>query len=250
MRFGSPLLAVAVTSCFLAIGTLAFAQSATTSLRGTVADPKGAVVAGASVTLSNPATGFSRTAQTNDQGIYQFLEVPPATYVVEVTAAGFATTKRDSVPLQVSSPATVNLVLQVQGGSVIVDVSGEAPMVNTQDATLGNNFNSRQLIDLPSEGRDPAAILSLQPGVVYIGSTSTNQQDNDSRGGAVNGARSDQSNITLDGLDDNDQLEGYAFQGAMRATLDSLQEFRVTTSNYDAASGRSSGAHFSSSLHF
>jgi hypothetical protein len=241
MRSGSPLLA-AVTSCFLAIGTLAFAQSATTSLRGTVADPKGAVVAGATVTLSNPATGFSRTAQTNDQGIYQFLEVPPSTYVIEVSAAGFATTKRDNVPLQVSSPATVNLVLQVQGGSVIVDVSGEAPMVNTQDATLGNNFNARQLIDLPSEGRDPAAILSLQPGVVYIGSTSTNQQDNDSRGGAVNGARSDQSNITLDGLDDNDQLEGYAFQGAMRATLDSLQEFRVTTSNYDAASGRSSGA--------
>jgi hypothetical protein len=241
MRSGSRLLA-AVTSCFLAIGTLAFAQSATTSLRGTVEDPKGAVLAGATVTLSNPATGFSRTAQTNDQGIYQFLEVPPATYVIEVSAAGFAPTKRDHVPLQVSSPATVNLVLQVQGSSVIVDVSGEAPMVNTQDATLGNNFNSRQLIDLPSEGRDPAAILSLQPGVVYIGSTTTNQQDNDSRGGAVNGARSDQSNITLDGLDDNDQLEGYAFQGAMRATLDSLQEFRVTTSNYDAASGRSSGA--------
>ncbi len=246
MHSGSRLLAVAVTitvtSCFLAIGTLAFAQSATTSLRGSVADPKGALVAGATVTLSNKATGFSRAAQTDDQGIYQFLEVPPSTYVIEVSAAGFATTKREGVPLQVSNPATVNLVLQVQGGSVIIDVSGEAPQVNTTDATLGNNFNSRQLIDLPAEGRDPAAILSLQPGVVYIGSTSTSQQDNDSRGGAVNGARSDQSNITLDGLDDNDQLEGYAFQGAMRATLDSLQEFRVTTSNYDAASGRSSGA--------
>ena len=67
-------------------------------------------------------------------------------------------------------------------------------------------------------------------------------QDDDSRGGAVNGARSDQTNVTLDGLDDNDQLNGYAFQGAMRATLDSLQEFRVTTSNYDASAGRSSGA--------
>src|SRR5580692_592481 len=240
MRFGSPLLAVAVTSCFLAIGNLAFAQSATTSLRGTVADPKRAVVAGAKVTLNNPPTGFSRTAQTDDQGIYQFLDVPPSTYVIEASAAGFATTKRDSVPLQVSSPATVNLVLQVQGGSVIVDVSGEAPQVNTTDATLGNNFNSRQLIDLPAEGRDPAAILSLQPGVVYVGSKV--DQNDDSRSGAVNGARSDQSNITLDGLDDNDQLEGYAFQGAMRATLDSLQEFRVVTSNYDAGSGRSSGA--------
>src|SRR4029077_2020438 len=112
--------------------------------------------------------------------------------------------------------------------------------VNTQDATLGNNFNARQLTDLPSEGRDPVSILSLQPGVVYIGNQVN--QDDDSRGGSVNGARSDQTNVTLDGLDDNDQLNGYAFTGAMRATMDSLQEFRVTTSNYDASAGRSSGA--------
>ena len=162
--------------------------------------------------------------------------------MLTVEAPGFAKVKRENVVLQVSSPATLNIALQVKGSSVVVDVSGEAPMVNTTDATLGNNFNARQLTDLPSEGRDPASILSLQPGVVFIGNVTTDQQDNDSRGGAVNGARSDQSNITLDGLDDNDQLEGYAFQGAMRATLDSLQEFRVTTSNYDAASGRSSGA--------
>ncbi len=233
-------LAAAVISSVLAFGSFASAQSATTSLRGTVSDAKGAVLTGASVTLNNLATGFSRTVKTDDQGIYQFLEVPPATYVMTVTAAGFATTKRENVVLQVSSPATLNMSLQVQGGSVIVDVSGEAPEVNTQDATLGNNFNARQLTDLPSEGRDPVAILSLQPGVVYIGNQV--DQNNDSRGGSVNGARSDQTNVTLDGLDDNDQLEGYAFQGAMRATLDSLQEFRVTTSNYDASSGRSSGA--------
>jgi hypothetical protein len=241
MRSGSWLVA-AVIGSFLALGTLAFAQSATTSLHGTISDSKGLVVTGAKITLNNPATGFSRTVNTDDQGSYQLLEIPPATYVMTVTATGFATTKRENVVLQVSSPATVNMSLQVQGGSVIVDVTGEAPMVNTQDATLGNNFNSRQLTDLPSEGRDPASILSLQPGVVYIGRTTDAQQDDDSRGGSVNGARSDQTNITLDGLDDNDQLKGYAFEGAMRATLDSLQEFRVTTSNYDAASGRSSGA--------
>ena len=234
--------AVAVVCLVLAIGSLAFAQSATTSLRGTITDPKAAVVPGATVTLSNEATGFSRSVKTDDLGTYQFLEVPPATYVLTVTAAGFATVHRGNVVLQVSSPATLNLNLLVQGSSIVVDVSGEAPVVNTQDATLGNNFNTRQLTDLPSEGRDPVSILSLQPGVVYIGKTTDAQQDNDSRGGAVNGARSDQTNVTLDGLDDNDQLEGYAFEGAMRATLDSLQEFRVTTGNYDAASGRSSGA--------
>src|SRR5271169_1585086 len=241
MRSGLRVVAALISS-FLTLSALSSAQSATTSVRGTISDQKGAVVAGASVTLSNEATGFTRKVKTDDQGIYQFVEVPPATYGVTVTAAGFATTKREKVVLQVSSPATVNLALQVQGGSIIVDVSGEAPVVNTQDASLGNTFGARQLTDLPSEGRDPASILSLQPGVVYIGKTTDTQQDDDSRGGAVNGARSDQTNITLDGLDDNDQLKGYAFEGAMRATLESLQEFRVTTSNYDAASGRSSGA--------
>ena len=246
MRSRSWLVALVISS-LLVLGTRALAQSATTSLRGTISDAKGAVVTDATVTLINQATGFSRSVKTDNQGSYQFLEVPPASYVMTVTAAGFATIKRENVVLQVSSPATLNLSLQIQGSSVIVDVTGEAPVVNTTDATLGNNFNSRQLTDLPSEGRDPAAILSLQPGVVYIGSLANqgvipSQQQNDSRGGAVNGARSDQSNISLDGLDDNDQLEGYAFRGAMREPLDSLQEFRVTTSNYDAASGRSSGA--------
>jgi len=222
------------------IATLTFGQSAKTSLRGTISDARGAVLNGAGVTISNAATGFSRTVKSDDQGVYQFLEVPPSTYVVTVNASGFAVVKRENIVLQVSSPATLNFTLQVQGGSEIVDVSGEAPMVNTQDATLGNNFDARQLTDLPSEGRDPVSILSLQPGVVYIGNKV--DQSSDSRGGSVNGARSDQTNVTLDGLDDNDQLNGFAFTGAMRATLDSLQEFRVTTSNYGADSGRSSGA--------
>jgi len=241
MRSGSRVVTLWIVS-LLAFQTLTFAQSATSSLHGSVTDAKGLVLAGATVTLSDAENGFTRSTVTDGQGAYQFLEIPPAKYVVTVDAAGFAKLKRENVVLQVSSPATLNISLQVRGSTVVVDVSGEAPMVNTTDATLGNNFTARQLTDLPAEGRDPAAILSLQPGVVFIGNVTNDQQDNDSRGGAVNGARSDQSNITLDGLDDNDQLEGYAFQGAMRATLDSLQEFRVTTSNYDAASGRSSGA--------
>jgi hypothetical protein len=238
-------LSASLTICLLGLSifsALASAQSATSSLRGTISDSIGAVVSGATITLSNQSTGFSRIVKTDDQGIYQILEVPPAAYVMTVAAQGFATVKRENVVLQVSSPATLSISLQVQGSSVIVDVSGEAPQVNTQDATLGNNFNARQLTDLPSEGRDPAAILSLQPGVTYIGKTSDSDQMSDSRGGSVNGARSDQTNITLDGVDDNDQLEGFAFEGAMRTTMDSLQEFRVTTGNYDADSGRSSGA--------
>jgi len=90
------------------------------------------------------------------------------------------------------------------------------------------------------EGRNVPDLLSLQPGVVYLGRQVN--QDQDSRSGAVSGARSDQANVTLDGADNNDQRQSYAFQGVLRSTLDSVEEFRVTTTNGNADSGRSSGA--------
>src|SRR3984885_10258822 len=230
---------------FLALGTLVVAQTATTSLRGTVYDAKGAVISGASLTLTNPATGFSRTAKSDTQGNYQFLELPPSTYTLAVDAAGFARLKQDSLVLQVATPATLNVNMQVTGGTVTVEVSGTAPLVNTQDASMGHAFGSDQIADLPFEGRAPAGILSLQTGVVFTGNSPHVAGASDSRSGSVNGARSDQTNITLDGVDDNDQLLGTAFAGAIRAPLDSLEELKVTTSNSDADSGRSSGGQVS-----
>ncbi len=231
-----------VLAVLCVVATFSWAQSSTSSLRGTVTDAQGAVLVGATVTLENPSRGFSRTTKSGSDGVYQFLEVPPSTYSLTVNAEGFATHKT-TVILQVSLPASQNISMSVKGESVTMEVTGAAPMVNTQDATQGNVFGSRQLIDLPTEGRDPVAILSLQPGVTYVGSNV--DQDYDSRGGSVGGARSDQTNVTLDGLDNNDQLSGYAFEGAMYTPLDSLQEFRVTTSNTNADAGRSSGAQVS-----
>ena len=114
MRSGARVV-VLLAVLLLAFQNLSFAQSATTSLRGTVSDAKGLVVAGAEVTLSNAATGFSRSTKTDGQGTYQFLELPPAAYVLTVEAAGFAKMKRENVVLQVSNPATLNLSLQVTG---------------------------------------------------------------------------------------------------------------------------------------
>jgi len=232
---------------FSALAGLLAAQTATSSLRGTITDAKGAVLQGASVTLSNAATGYSRATKSGNDGGYQFLEVPPATYVLTVNASGFATMKQEHVVLEVSQPETLNVTMAVKGTTEVVEVTGAAPLVNTTDASQGNVFNSLQLTSLPSEGRDPVSILSLQAGVTYLGSN-TNQDNSkpneteDSRGGAVAGARSDQTNVTVDGLDNNDQLLGLAFQGALRVPLDSIQEFRVTTTNSNADSGRSSGA--------
>jgi len=210
-------------------------------LRGTVYDPNHAVVAGATLTLSNAATGFSRSTKTDGQGNYQFLELPPAKYELDAIAGGFATLKMNGIELQVNTPATVNINLEVAAASVTLEVSGTAPLVNTQDAGLGHAFGADQIADLPFEGRDPGGILSLQTGVVFTGNSPHIVGANDSRAGTVNGARSDQTNMTLDGVDNNDQLLGTAFQGAIRAPLDSLEELKVTTSNSDADSGRSSG---------
>lgn len=221
------------------------AQTATTSLRGTVYDPKGAVISGATVTITNPATGFTRTTKTNAQGGYQLLELPPANYEISVTAVGFANIKQTGVQLLVATPATLDFNEQVAGGTVTVEVEGTAPLVNTQDATLGHAFNADQIASLPFEGRDPTGILSLQAGVVFTGNSTHISAGSDSRSGSVNGARSDQTNVTLDGVDNNDQLLGTAFQGAIRVPLDALEEFKVTTSNSDADTGRSSGGQVS-----
>ena|SRR2546422_6918777 len=132
MRSSSQAVAVLI-GLFLACTLLLSAQTATTSLRGTVTDPKGAIVQGATVTLTNPATGFTRTTKSGSDGVYQFLEVPPATYTLTVTAPGFATIKEDKVTLQVSQPATLDIAMQVRGTTEVVEVSGEAPMVNTTD---------------------------------------------------------------------------------------------------------------------
>src|SRR5260370_30491204 len=102
---------------FLATSSLISAQTSTTSLRGTVTDPKGAVLQGATVTLNNPSTAFSRTTKSANDGVYQFLEVPPSTYTLTVTVSGFATVKHDKVTLQVSQPATLDIAMQVKGAT-------------------------------------------------------------------------------------------------------------------------------------
>ncbi|HKM68304.1 MAG TPA: TonB-dependent receptor [Candidatus Acidoferrum sp.] len=221
---------------------IARSQSGTASLHGTVTDPKGASVPNAEVTITNAAMGVTQTTHTDKNGSYQFLELHPATYTLIVTAPGFAKVRQSGLVLLVATPTTNDVKLEISSGMTTVEVIANTQTINTQDATIGNAFNQSQIAALPFEGRDPTAILSLQPGVVTVGASSTINTDSDSRGGSVNGARSDQTNVTLDGVDDNDQTKGYALQGALRATLDSLEEFRVTTTNAGADQGRSSGA--------
>jgi len=224
----------------------ASSQTSTTSLQGTVTDPSGKAVANATVLLANEESETERTTATDAQGEYRFQTVPPGTYTLTVTAMGFARQEQKGLHLLVNTPATSNVQLKIGGATETISVTSEAPALNMVDSSLGSAFSETQVKDLPLDGRNVPELLSLQAGVVFTGNTLSTSlsayKDQDTRNGSVNGARSDQSNITLDGVDVNDQNSGYAFTSVLPITQDSVQEFRVTTTNYNADQGTGSGA--------
>jgi Carboxypeptidase regulatory-like domain/TonB dependent receptor-like, beta-barrel len=221
----------------------------TASLNGTVTDPSRAVISSADVTATLQSTGVVRTAKTNTQGAFTLTQLQPGVYQVQIKKSGFKTTIRPNVELLVGSTVTLDVDMQVGQLAQEVVVEATAVPLNTVDASLGNPLSGDLVRSLPSLDLNPAGLLSLQAGVAYIPAQSDTQggyggtTDFDGRSGAVNGARSDQTNITLDGVDCNDPITGYAFTCVMRATQVSLAEFRTTTANYTSeAGGRSSSA--------
>jgi hypothetical protein len=232
------LLFVSVLLLVLLTSSVAFAQTGSSSLRGIVTDMQGRAVAGANVTLSDEQRSFSRTQTTNDSGAYVFTSIPPGTYRLDVEAAGFKKASVSQVQAQIDTPATLDVQLEVGNIAETVSVvAGADAPINTTDATLGNTFESRRITELPLNANNVVGLLSLQPGVT--------------RTGYVNGGRSDQTNITLDGVDVNEQQSGLdivtnqAFSSVLRVLRDSTQEFRVVTTNPNADTGRSSGAQVS-----
>src|SRR6201993_4436078 len=239
VMLAAPLLAMVLLAC---AGPL-WSQAAT-SLRGVVNDPTGGSVSGATVTLTNTESKTERKITTGEDGSYQFSLLPPGTYTLTVSAAGFQSYERAGLTLLVNTPATVNAQLKLGSASETVHVSAQEPILDLVDASIGNSFDEQQVRDIPLEGRNVPDLLSLQAGVAYTGNRIADK-DQDTRNGSVNGARSDQSNVTLDDVDVNDQSNGYAFTSVLPVTQDSVQEFRVTTTNYGADQGQGSGAQVS-----
>ncbi|MGH9864810.1 MAG: carboxypeptidase regulatory-like domain-containing protein, partial [Candidatus Acidiferrales bacterium] len=234
-------LAILVTAFFVASGS-AWGQAAT-SLRGTITDPSNAAIPNATVHLVNTDTNLERTATTDQQGSYVFAQVQPGHYRLAVEAGGFANFEQKTIELLVNSPATLNIKMKIGSATQTVTVTEAVPLLNTTDASVGNTMGGSEIQNLPLEGGNVVQLLSLQPGVVYTSDRPDfKDSTNDTRSGAVNGERSDQSNVTLDGVDVNDQGGGQAFTSVLPITVDSVQEFRVTTSNYGAEQGRSAGA--------
>ena len=211
------------------IGSFIMAQ--TSGLVGTVRDVTGAVIPGVDVNLLNQGNNQERNVVTNDMGEFQFFQISPGFYTLKVELTGFKTNIINDMRLMVDNTLSQDVVLETGQITEVVTVTGSAQVLNRTDATIGNTFNTIQIQELPMESRNVVGLLTLQPGVT--------------EDGEVSGARSDQSNMTLDGIDVNDQQTGEAFGSVLRVTPDSVQEFRVTTASANASQGRSSGAQVS-----
>jgi hypothetical protein len=228
--------------------TRARAQTGTTGVTGQVTDQQGSAIVGAKVTLTAAGTDASRTADTDENGHYQFLSLAPGIYVIKVEKAGFSTSVRENLDLLVATTQRADFRLEVGQVTQSVVVSEQAPALNTQDATVGNPFNEKEVKELPFLARNVVNLLTLQPGVVFTGNSDTDRLSQgdistlDGREGVVNGVRGNQTNVTLDGVDVNDWQNQAAFTSALPVTLDSVQEFRVTTGNANATDGVASGA--------
>jgi Carboxypeptidase regulatory-like domain len=232
---------IALLGLVLCSSSVIFAQTGTTSIRGVVSDKSGAVIVDAHVRLASPELAVERAGTTTQTGQYEFVALKPGKYALTVESTGFQKYEQKGIELLVNTPTTLNVILGIGTSTESVEVSAQTETLNTTDASLGVAFGENQVKQLPLESRNVGDLLSLQAGVVYTGNNPSIDTNTDTRSGAVNGARSDQSNVTLDGIPVNPK-GGYAFQSVLPVTLDSVEEFRVTTSNSDADEGSAGGA--------
>jgi hypothetical protein len=214
----------------LAVAALLPLAAQTSSLQGVVTDLQSAAIADAVVSLINQETSAQRKVLASPVGAYSFPQVPPGSYRVEVQKPGFRTFS-SQIRLQINTPATLNVQLEIGQVTETVNVSEEAVAINTQNATIGSPFTEVQVRQLPLQTRNVVELLALQPGV-----TSTGQ---------VLGAKADQNNVTLDGVDVNDSQGANGFVAVLPIPLDSVQEFRTTVAGQGADQGRSAGGQVS-----
>ncbi len=256
MRISNVKVFLAVFLVLIVAPAITHAQgSSTATVTGTVTDQKAASVPGAHVELLNVATNESRTQTTNDTGYYTFVSVPPGDYRVVVKKDGFRTTTIGPLSAQVGKTLTVDAQLEIGTMAQMVEVqAGVQVELTTSDSSVGNVIERKMLDNLPSLARDATALLLLQPlanpGFNSPGSpNATGEGDN--TGGQVAGARSDQNTFLLDGGDATDstagggQYSGTNFTATPRAVvptpIESLEEFRVVTTNSGASFSRSAG---------
>ena len=238
---------VAACTCVLLLWpAVAPAQVTTADLVGTVRDSSKAVVPGARVSLTNQATGVSRSATTGGDGHYIFTSLQPGLYTLAAELTGFRKVERTGIQLQVNQRAQVDVDLEVGVTGETVTIEGTAPLLETQSSVLGSVIQEKQIQDLPLNGRNFVQLATLAPGVSGAGSgmrgtIMSGTRPDDLRPGTelfVNGNRESSNNYLYDGIDNNTRL---TLVIVMRPNVEAIKEFKVQTNLYSADQGRNPG---------
>jgi hypothetical protein len=212
----------------------ALAQATTGSVSGSVSDPNGAVVAGATVTLTNSATGQSRTVSTNDRGLFVAASMPIGSYRVSIEATGFKRATATDVSVEVTRETQLTFVLEVGLADEEVTVTSAQDVVNTSSPTITNVIDTRQVKDLPLPTRNPLDLAALQAGIAVIAG--------DTRNSSVQGLRGSSVNVTQDGINAMDNfVRTSSFFALSSPSLNSTAEFSITTGTTGSDAGRGAG---------
>ena len=230
-----------VLSLCLVCSTLLFAQGSGGRILGRVSDQSGALLSGLTVTATNEATGATHQTQTTASGDYSFPAVPVGVYTLTFDMAGFKTNIRKGITVEINQVVTFNSTMQIGEAKELVEVTSEAPLVDTTTTQLGAIVNNRSVNELPLNARDSYQFLQLQPGVQsQLGSSGGTFYGSDDAGSvSVNGGRGRSNNFSVNGGDANDQFVNAA---VVQPSPDAIAEFRVITNTFDAEYGRNSGA--------
>jgi carboxypeptidase family protein/TonB-dependent receptor-like protein len=232
-------------ACLMLCGGVALGQATSGTISGTMLDPQGNVVAGATVKIKNLGTGVTREVTSNSSGAYRVPGLPPGLYEVEAAAQGFAGEKRSELELTVAEEIVVNFSLKVGVTKQDVTVEVQSVNVETTGSTISGLVDEKKIRDLPLDGRDLTQLIFLQPGVVE--SRGSTQSSNTGRGSrfSVGGARPSQNLFQIDGTTINDALNNTpgSAQGLLLG-VETIREFRILTNTYSAEYGRAAGGVF------
>ena len=232
---------LALVSCLIAmaIGALAQSQATAGDIEGRVLNPQEAAVANASVTATNQQTGLEKSAQTDSEGNYRLILLPPGSYTVRASGQGFAQIELRDVTVSVGGKTPLDIRLTVSGTNESVTVTGEAPIVETTRTSVSTTVNERAIQNLPVNGRNYLDFATLTPGVVRD-PTRTGDL-------SVGGQKGTLNNLQVDGVDNNNTFFGQAFgrtgvRPPYQFSEESVQEFQVNQNGFSAEFGRSGGA--------
>ena len=225
---------------FVTLTATARAQTTQGEIVGTVRDAQGATVPGVTVTVTNAATGLTRTGTTANTGTFRFPALPAGEYDLSAEKEGFAKCLLKAIRVSVDETRTIEATMAIASQTTTVNVEGAALLVNTETQHLGDVVNETQVTALPLNGRNFAQLALLNAGVAAFGGGGGQQGGEGGISGySANGQRSSSNNFMVDGIDNNNYQAGSVGQ---LPSVDSIQEFQVQTNNYSAEYGRNSGS--------